>query len=625
MPPYLGISCDGPFFWKYGTKVLHSYSLDGVPRERILVGGVFDVLRIWDRYWKTAVNWNCLPKWTYDPTRDTHCKTFLDEWANNSLNNSMVNDSVCSGSSNSEGDDNGDNSLSSYKDLEDSEDNDVPYVWPRDAYRYEALSYSTNFKAPAAIVSQDQRSVSEDSTIIVNFRTQRWVVVGQHQTSTLRILVRLMREVHNDVFNGAPVTIREKDFWSNVWFNLDKTWGIALPEQLKERFDWVLEYIRVGTMPKEVLCFKDALRQVWSRAGSVLRTTKHPYNYDLGCATGNFFNQDLCPRWVNAIMTPDDAISKVLTRLSEFYGVQITSKKIQQNYGILIADLWEEAYAQGWLDNSGTSDGDNQKAIRYGLIDNAGISIANKILNAQPDLVNMAEQGDITTSVVKQMISCSYASGNASTWAWLHLQQGHPLKKGSNSTLVEDIIAVDPQFPLKEQRIKLELRKELNIHNYVKDDEFQWNERLIPPGVFNGFYRGWLFRPGNRYWKWNIGRITLLKNKGECFILFEKDGIYFRGRDKELLLHLPLSALHGQQLEHFNHERQLQSRIAAKGTSTSATANEIASKTRKRHAEVEDGVLQELQTKRIKASPNQTSLPEETVEARRNTPHVTRL
>jgi hypothetical protein len=151
----------------------------------------------------------------------------------------------------------------------------------------------------------------------------------------------------------------------------------------------------------------------------------------------------------------------------------------------------------------------------------------------------MAEQGDETTSVVKQMISRSFASGNASTWAWLHLRQGHLLEKGGNSTLVEDIVAVDPRFPPKERRIQSELREELNIHDYVEDDEFQWHGRLIPPGVFNPSSKGMLFRPGHRYWAWNVGHTSQLRNEDECFIFFEKNGIYFRRRDKGLLFHLP--------------------------------------------------------------------------------------
>ena len=63
--------------------------------------------------------------------------------------------------------------------------------------------------------------------------------------------------------------------------------------------------------------------------------------------------------------------------------------------------------------------------------------------------MNPAEQGDETTSVVKQMIRRSFASGNASTWAWLHLRQGHTLKKGGNSTLVKDLVAVGSKFPAK--------------------------------------------------------------------------------------------------------------------------------------------------------------------------------
>ena len=620
--------------WSFFLEIWHESTAqllaDGVPPERILVGGAFDVLHIWDRHrkttvdWKSPLKWKSLPKWTYNPTRDTH--RTMDELENNPLDDLPRDDSARSETSDSKGDDNDDDSLSSNEDLEDSGDDDIPYVWPSDTYRYEALAYSSPFKALAAIVNQNQSSVSEDSTMTINFRTPKRIIMGQHRVSTLRVLVRLMSEVHKDVFDGVPVTSREKDFWLYLWFNLDKTWGTALPELLEERFDWILEYIRVGTMPKEVLCFKDALRQVWSGAGAVLRSAKHPYNYNVGCAIGNFFNPDLCPRWVNAIMTPDDAISKVLTKLSEFYDVQITSKKIQESYGILIADLWEEAYAQGWLDNDGTSDDDSQEAFRYGLIDNAGTSAANNTLNTQPDLTNMVEQGDETTSVVKQMISRSFASGNASTWAWLHLQQVHLLKKGGNSTLVEDIVAVDPQFSRKERRIKLELREELNIHDYVEDDEFQWHGRLVPPGVFNPSSQGRLFRPGHPYWTWPVGRTPQLKDEDECFIFFEKNGIYFRGRDKGLLLHLPSSKLRGQQLELFNHERQLQSRMAAEETSTSATPSEVAAETRKRHAEVEDPVLQEPQTKRIKTSPNQTSQsdqpPRRKMEARRDMPRL---
>lgn len=285
------------------------------------------------------MDWKSLPKWTYDPVRDTHRITVLDEVAKNPVD-SLSNDFLCSKTTHAhtESDNYNDEGLSSDEDFEDSNDNDIHYVWPSDPYPYEALAYSSPFKALAAIVNQG--SVSEDSNMTVDFRTPRRIIMVQHRVSTLRVLVRLMREVHKDVFDGISATLREMDFWSNLWFNLDKTWGIISPKLLEERFSWVLEYIRAGKMPRKVLCFKDALRRVWMKDGALLRSAKHPYNYDVGCATRDFLNPDLYPRWVNAIITSDDTMSKVSTRLSVFYGIQITAEKIQDDYGILIADLW---------------------------------------------------------------------------------------------------------------------------------------------------------------------------------------------------------------------------------------------------------------------------------------------
>jgi hypothetical protein len=77
--------------------------------------------------WKSPLKWKSLPKWAYDPTRDTHRTTSPDELANNRLDDSPRDDSVCSETSDSEGDDD-DDSLSSDEDLEDSGDDDIPYV-----------------------------------------------------------------------------------------------------------------------------------------------------------------------------------------------------------------------------------------------------------------------------------------------------------------------------------------------------------------------------------------------------------------------------------------------------------------------------------------------------------------
>jgi hypothetical protein len=116
--------------WSFFLEIWHESTAqllaDGVPPEHILVGGAFDVLHIWDKHRKITMDWKSLPKWTYDPTRDTH--RTLDELANNPLDDSPRDDFVCSETSDSEGDDNDDDSLSSDEDLEGSGDNDVAYV-----------------------------------------------------------------------------------------------------------------------------------------------------------------------------------------------------------------------------------------------------------------------------------------------------------------------------------------------------------------------------------------------------------------------------------------------------------------------------------------------------------------
>ena len=75
-------------------------------------------------------------------------------------------------------------------------------------------------------------------------------------------------------------------------------------------------------MQEEVLCVKDALGQIWDGAGAILRSAKHLYNCNVRCAVG-YFNPDLCSRWVELLMGPDDIMSKVLIKLSDSYGVQI--------------------------------------------------------------------------------------------------------------------------------------------------------------------------------------------------------------------------------------------------------------------------------------------------------------
>jgi hypothetical protein len=48
---------------------------DGVPVERIFIGGVFDVFNYWNAHKKMILECIILPEWTYDPSLDTLHKT----------------------------------------------------------------------------------------------------------------------------------------------------------------------------------------------------------------------------------------------------------------------------------------------------------------------------------------------------------------------------------------------------------------------------------------------------------------------------------------------------------------------------------------------------------------------
>ena len=84
-------------------------------------------------------------------------------------------------------------------------------------------------------------------------------------------------------------------------------------------------------MPVEVLRFMEALRQAWNEDGTILRIATHSYASKAECALGSFLNPDLCPPWIDWIMTKTDAMAKVLQWLPERYGVDINEEKIKQS------------------------------------------------------------------------------------------------------------------------------------------------------------------------------------------------------------------------------------------------------------------------------------------------------
>lgn len=169
-------------------------------------------------------------------------------------------------------------------------------------------------------------------------------VIAQHQCSTFRVLVRLMTDNHKRVFDGGAVEYSDSKLWETVLFDMDsRSWGVSSARVLERRFRWVLEYIRTGILSTEIVCFRDAFRQLASEEGGLLKSMKHPYNYDLGRTFERFFNPDLDPKWVRSLLT-NETMDRLLKMLNDFYGIEITQRKIEYCYGILVADVWEEVF-----------------------------------------------------------------------------------------------------------------------------------------------------------------------------------------------------------------------------------------------------------------------------------------
>jgi hypothetical protein len=146
-----------------------------------------------------------------------------------------------------------------------------------------------------------------------------------------------MQETHREDFDSLGSTDGDYDFWVHVYMNFNEKWGIDSIYLLKKRFTWVLDYIRAGAVSQTAACTQDALRQIWSTAGTPLRLVKHLYNYDVLCAVGHFLNPDLCPHWVKLMLHHNDAMGKLLATLPDLYGIEVSSHELRHNYGILLA------------------------------------------------------------------------------------------------------------------------------------------------------------------------------------------------------------------------------------------------------------------------------------------------
>ena len=420
--------------------------------------------------------------------------------------------------------------------------------------------------------------------------------------------------MHQAVFAEENATLNH--FWKQLFVDMGTDeWGNPSPNTpggLRGGFGWVHECITKDKILVEVLRFMDALRQAWSEDGTVLRITAHPYTSKADCAIGSFLSPDLCPRWVNWIMTKSDAKAKALKWLPERYGVHVTAEKIKHSYGILILVLWEEAYKKGFLKDGDALDLVSDRTSRNNWIEtfNEHPELDEAEKDAEPEDTEPGD--DETIEAVKELIGASYLSGNASTWAWLHLRFPQKLEKGGNTVLVDAITQLDPDFVRKKEWLmRLKMRKQLGIKEFVNDEQFQFHGRLIPPGLFitrtSKISGPLLFKPGEATSPYPLCASTdhpLMKLKDDgCFVFFDKDGINFRARDGKLLHCLPVSGFRGRLVELYNHERHLQLQTATENISSSAASSDMKSGTRKRRAAASEEPI----TKRVRRSLRQRS------------------
>jgi len=133
-----------------------------------------------------------------------------------------------------------------------------------------------------------------------------------------------------------------------------------------------------------------------------------------------------------------------------FDWLHVTAKKIKHSYEILISILWEETYKKGWLKNGEVLDLVSDRISRNNWTETFDE-------DTEPE-------DDKTTEAVKELICASYLSGNASTWAWLHLRFPQKLGKGGNTFLVDAITQLDLDFVRKKEWLMLlKMRKQLGI------------------------------------------------------------------------------------------------------------------------------------------------------------------
>ena len=310
--------------------------MDGVPLERIMNGGVLCVVHAIKRLSRGGIIANfpqayqSLEKWRYDSSLDSSTTKTLDAGHHSPKlftehNGTYVTDK----SDEAHGND---------------EYSDAAYPWPDEAKRFKVLVlHNGHGELPSA-------SDRGQPTMMIQLCPRN--PMGQNRVTTLHYLIRIMKNVAQDLF-GGPLPLDDDDFRRTVWFHMPEgKWRVYSVEEPMERLEWVFHFMHEGTMPIEAQRVKEALRllaksPLAGKLGAMLASSLHPYNQSSDCTiTAELIGPDLCPEWFNIII-PSQAASELSSILFRLHGLRLSRHNIQRKYGILIAHLHEEQRPNG--------------------------------------------------------------------------------------------------------------------------------------------------------------------------------------------------------------------------------------------------------------------------------------
>ncbi|KAH6871422.1 hypothetical protein B0T10DRAFT_591160 [Thelonectria olida] len=323
---------------------------DGVPPELILVGGLGRLEHLWKTHRRRLFD-SCyshpLPQWTYRPSENGACGQSLS-WQPASANHAQDRQ-----------DQEQDKLL--VQGLGDSEaELETSYVWPSDWSRHETLAFTNELLALGAAHTAKEHP----SILKIPIQHESPAEVAQHRSSTLRILMHIMRKYHESTFNSVDATYEQ--FWEVLYIGgLDQKWRVGDLARLKQRFEWVLEFIETGSLPSDA---HTADQLLWEAlADNALSCQTHPYNFQVQ-QSDSLLNPDLSSRWVRDFLLAKGALQYVEMGIQKrMSGIGIDG--FCDAYGVLVAWLWEKSMYQpgNWLrDEDQTCSGNVQLSSRGG-------------------------------------------------------------------------------------------------------------------------------------------------------------------------------------------------------------------------------------------------------------------